>query len=81
MYKSISPRTPHKYGRRLSRYTKQSHDLADSSKFNPEMLNDHYAGISTDQNHTRPTNHQIDDSQHCKTRMTFQKNKFSYIFG
>ena len=38
-----------------AKYTKQSHDLPhDSSKFNAEKLNSHYASISTDPNYTKP---------------------------
>ena len=40
-----------------AKYTKQSHNLPhDSSKFNAEKLNSHYASISTDPSYTKPIN-------------------------
>ena len=61
----------------VTRYTKQSHDLADSSIFNAEMLNDHYAGISTDQNYTRPST-KIDDSLHCQNKNDISEEQVFY---
>ena len=63
----------------VTRYTKQSHDLADSSKFNAEILNDHYAGISTDHNYTRPIA-KIVDSLHCKNKNDIsEEHVFKYL--